>query len=171
MGRKRKTTQQFISEAKFVHGKRWIYHNSIYEYSTKKITIGCVLHGDYQQTPAHHLEGQVCPSCGNMNRTRQSRGVIIKKTSKYSEEICYLYHIKLTGNGETFYKWGISIDYIYRHKRICRESRYNIEVLDIIIDTRYNCASLENKLLTIKRDKGLQYKPKNKFGGWTECYI
>ena len=168
MGRKRKTTEQFITESKIIHGQRWDYSQSEYIYSTKKLKIICVEHGVFEQTPHHHLEGQTCPDCAN--RTRAGHGNIVNAASKYANERCYFYNIKLTGLNEEFYKYGISKNYVARHKRITRESSYKVEILDIIEDTRYNCSILEDKLLSSKIYQGLQYIPKFKFSGYTECY-
>lgn len=65
---RRNTNDDFISKAKQVHGDKYGYDNTNYEYSNKKVTITCPLHGDFTQTPNDHLRGRGCPKC------RESKG-------------------------------------------------------------------------------------------------
>jgi hypothetical protein len=62
--KKTKTTEQFISEAKLVHGDKYDY--SLVEYKNCKdcIKIKCVEHGEFEQTPEIHLSGCGCQKCG-----------------------------------------------------------------------------------------------------------
>lgn len=62
---KRKTTEQFIEEAKAVHGED-TYDYSLSEYidCNTKIIIQCHIHGIFYQKPSKHLEGQGCCKCG-----------------------------------------------------------------------------------------------------------
>lgn len=60
---KKLTTEEFIARAKSVHGDRYVYDNSIYELSTKKLIITCRQHGDFLQTPDSHMHNHGCPSC------------------------------------------------------------------------------------------------------------
>jgi len=61
---KKKTTEQFINEARSVHGEEYIYDESIYEEKDKKLKIICKKHGEFWQTPANHIRGkQGCPKC------------------------------------------------------------------------------------------------------------
>lgn len=61
---KKKTTKSFIKEARAVHG-RWHYgyEKTNYVNAFTKIIITCRKHGDFLQTPNHHLMGQGCPEC------------------------------------------------------------------------------------------------------------
>lgn len=61
---KRKTTEEFIEQAKVVHKNRYKYDKVSYKTAKDKVTITCTIHGDYQQTPDSHLSGQGCPICG-----------------------------------------------------------------------------------------------------------
>lgn len=65
-----KTTIQFVSEAKEIHGDKYDYSNTIYVRSDKKVTIKCPKHGYFWQVPSEHLRGQGCPECaGNKRKT------------------------------------------------------------------------------------------------------
>ena len=61
--RKKLTTADFISKATLVHGNKYNYSNSVYISSKSKIKITCPIHGEYEQLPFAHLQGQGCPRC------------------------------------------------------------------------------------------------------------
>ena len=65
-----KTTEQFIQEAKNIHGDKYDYSKSIYINIDTKICIICHEkdefgneHGEFWQTPYHHLKSSGCPKC------------------------------------------------------------------------------------------------------------
>jgi hypothetical protein len=62
MGR-RKTTSQFIAEAKAIHGDKYDYSNTKYLGATQKLQIACPTHGTFYQLPHAHTSGQGCPLC------------------------------------------------------------------------------------------------------------
>ena len=59
----KKTTNQFILEAKNIHGNKYDYSLVDYQNTDKKIKIICPEHGEFEQTPYKHLKGQGCKSC------------------------------------------------------------------------------------------------------------
>ncbi len=60
----RKTTEQFIQDAKTVHGEKYDYSKSAYIGARKKITITCPEHGDFEQLASDHtVQGSGCRSC------------------------------------------------------------------------------------------------------------
>lgn len=65
-GRNPKTTEQFIKEAKSIHGEKYIYDKTCYTHSYNKVIITCPIHGDFEQLPfAHIIYKQGCPLCAN----------------------------------------------------------------------------------------------------------
>ncbi len=72
--KKKKTTAQFIKEARQVHGDRYDYSQSVYLSANKKIEIICPDHGSFLQVPPSHLkQGAGCPKCaGNAKRSTPS---------------------------------------------------------------------------------------------------
>ena len=165
-----KTIDEFIDEANIVFNNLYIYDKSVYINSTIDIEIECKHHGLFWQRPNHHLSGCGCPECGK-EKAPIGYGYYMKPDDIDALDICYLYNIKITGDNEEFYKIGISNDYIERHKNLKRNTNYSIEVIDILIDTRYNCWKLEQKLLNKKRRRNILYTPKEKFSGRTECFL
>lgn len=66
----RKSNEDFINEARLVHGARFNYSNCNYSSSDKKVNIICSIHGEFKQLPSHHLKGSGCPKCGNGEKSK-----------------------------------------------------------------------------------------------------
>lgn len=60
----KKTTEQYIKEAKKVHGNKYDYSLVKYKRSNEKIKIICPIHGEFLQNPRNHLERHGCYKCG-----------------------------------------------------------------------------------------------------------
>ena len=58
-----KTTEEFIEQAKKIHGDKFDYSKVNYIDSKHKVIIICTKHGEFKQKPGHHLNGQGCPFC------------------------------------------------------------------------------------------------------------
>lgn len=63
----RKSAEQFIKEAKEIHGDKYDYSLINYKNSQTKVKIICPKHGIFEQTPQNHLRYS-CPYC------RESKG-------------------------------------------------------------------------------------------------
>ena len=61
---KRKTTEEFIADAKLVHGDKYDYSNSMYINKRSFVLINCFKHGGFNQMANVHLRGHGCPECG-----------------------------------------------------------------------------------------------------------
>lgn len=86
-GTSKKTTESFISDAMKIHGDLYDYNNTKYLLDHSKVFITCKLHGDFEQEPSNHLQGNGCPRCAK-NQTYPIeeflRRANIKHSSKYS---------------------------------------------------------------------------------------
>ncbi|QZI89424.1 hypothetical protein SIPHO063v1_p0066 [Vibrio phage PS10B.1] len=60
---KRLSSSEFTDKAHRVHGFKYQFSKMKYIGTHVKITITCPHHGDFEQTPASHLQGKGCPSC------------------------------------------------------------------------------------------------------------
>ena len=60
---KRKSTEQFIEEAKKIHGDVYDYSKTEYKTAKHKVCITCSKHGDFWQSPWKHISGCGCPKC------------------------------------------------------------------------------------------------------------
>ena len=91
---KKITTQNFISRAQKIHKKKYIYKKTKYIQSIVPVVITCPIHGDFLQTPHHHLEGHGCKKCSDQ-RTGNSRamsleGFVSKSNEVHSYKYSYL---------------------------------------------------------------------------------
>lgn len=60
---------QFVKDARAVHGRRYEYSGDYFNSGTP-LNISCRLHGAFLQTPASHLHGGGCPVCAQAQRVR-----------------------------------------------------------------------------------------------------
>jgi len=58
-----KSSGEFIDKATKVHGNCYDYSKVKYEHNRKPVTIVCKEHGEFNQKPRHHLDGNSCPRC------------------------------------------------------------------------------------------------------------
>ena len=63
-GRKKSNTDEFIEKANKVHNNYYDYSLVEYVKTKDKVRIICPEHGEFEQTPQKHLQGQGCPICG-----------------------------------------------------------------------------------------------------------
>lgn len=61
-----KHLDQFILDARQVHGDRYNYSKVLYINTHIKVIIICNIHGEFTQEPAQHLMGDNCPKCGQL---------------------------------------------------------------------------------------------------------
>ncbi len=59
--RLRRTPEEFLQQARDIHGSKYDYSRTEYVGNHRKVMIVCPEHGEFQQTPANHLSGQGCP--------------------------------------------------------------------------------------------------------------
>lgn len=86
---------KFIVAANIKHNYRYTYKNTKYVNTAVNVCITCPIHGDFEQSPSHHLNGSGCPSCS--------------KSGFDPSKPAYLYYLKITTqeNG-IVYKIGIT---------------------------------------------------------------
>lgn len=61
--KRRLSVQEFINKANTVHNNKYDYSKVVYSNSHTPVTIICPIHGEFQQSPTHHLSGEGCPKC------------------------------------------------------------------------------------------------------------
>ena len=74
----KKDTRQFIKEVVEKHGYIYGYTKTIYINDWTKVIITCHIHGDFEQRPNNHLNGNGCPKCGGTSK---------KDTEQFIKEI------------------------------------------------------------------------------------
>ena len=94
MGSRRKSTEEFIVDARKIHGDTYDYSKSIYVGAREKIVIYCRQHGPFTQSATSHLGGVGCPKCWDerrgANRRKDSIDDFLKKAkSKHGDKYDY----------------------------------------------------------------------------------
>lgn len=69
----RSTTEQFISNAKKIHGDKYDYSNVEYVTSKDSVIIGCPIHGNFTIAAMNHLSGRGCVFCGKESMASKRR--------------------------------------------------------------------------------------------------
>ena len=82
----RKSTEQFISDARKVHGLKYDYSKTIYKGAHEKVVITCPDHGDFEQEPNVHLKGYGCPKCSESHLEKEIRALLEENNIKYDYE-------------------------------------------------------------------------------------
>ena len=76
---KKTKPEDFVANAKAVHGGRYLYHKTDYEAASKKVIVTCPIHGDFLIKASHHLSSKIgCSQC-SFNARRASLDDAIKK--------------------------------------------------------------------------------------------
>lgn len=75
------TSSSFIERSKKVHNNFYDYSKVKYKNNISKVIITCTKHGDYEQQPQHHLNGNGCSKC-SVDNSRDNISNFIKKANK-----------------------------------------------------------------------------------------
>lgn len=81
-----KSKEQFLKEAKRIHGNKYLYNKSEYNKTDIPITITCRKHGDFQQLPYIHLKGHGCPICSSSRGENKIALILDELGLKYVRE-------------------------------------------------------------------------------------
>lgn len=83
-----KRFEEFVNEAKLIHGGKYEYHFDKFVNKTEKTIITCPVHGDFVQRPLNHTcLKQGCPICAN-----EKKKVSYKYTRDEIIELCKKTH-------------------------------------------------------------------------------
>lgn len=87
----RMNQKEFIKKATIIHNGKYNYSNVKYENTDTKVKIICPEHGEFLQSPHHHLHGVGCPICGANNVSENKLFKILKENfsdaiSQYSPD-------------------------------------------------------------------------------------
>lgn len=110
------SVEQFIENARKIHGDYYSYDLVVYKNTATKVKIICPVHGVFEQIPCNHTSGQKCPLCS-------IRGF-------KSDLQSHVYVLKVEGMAFSFTGYGISNDIEARlaeHKRNLRKHGLFIE--------------------------------------------
>ena len=162
--RQKHNFDDLVKEFNITHDFAYDYSKSIYVNIDEPIEIICKKHGSFRQAPYHHRKkGAGCPIC--TKATPYSRTKYIKACDKYDGKSS-LYVIQLSGNGELFYKVGITMKTV---KQRFGKIPYKIKEIRVVVGDAGYIYDLETQLHRLLSK--YHYKPKNSFGGSKmECF-
>jgi hypothetical protein len=86
---KKLTTIEFIEKANKIHNNYYDYSKTDYILSSQKVIITCPIHGDFKQTPNHHLDGEGCPICKQSKGEKLVESVLLKYNIPFKREVTY----------------------------------------------------------------------------------
>jgi hypothetical protein len=163
--RQRMTTEQFVTKAIDLHDNYYSYENTDYFNSRTNVIITCPIHGNFEQCAGGHLEGYGCRKCGDLKHGDYRPWFVKTYFDRFPEKkdlpaTLYLLYNK----DEDFYKVGITTKDNVKD-RIKYISHYTFEIVDTVSNTMYNIAIAEQEILA----NAEKYKPKKRFGGYSEC--
>lgn len=148
----------FFEQAKIVHHDKYIYSNSIYKDSNSKISIICPEHGEFWQSPSHHLRGQGCPMCGKHN---------ISKNLRLSQKNVIERAIKIHGNKYDYSKvkyekWDEKVEII------CPTHGVFLQTMQCHIGQGHGCpkchsSHAEREIESILRANNIKYESQKSF--------
>ena len=85
----KRTKEEFVEAARKVHGDKYDYSKVVYVNNTTPVIIICPIHGEFEQTPKHHLNGCGCQKCGR-SITRASYKQFLKRScQKFGDKFLY----------------------------------------------------------------------------------
>lgn len=161
-----KTNEDFVSDARKIHGDTYCYKNTKYNGDRNKVTIKCKIHGDFSQTAGQHLQRKGCPKCGDII-SGCSRTQFIKRCDKNNNGVGILYIIKCKSDDEIFYKVGIASTKTSK-RFLSHNMPYNYEVI-MEVELKPEVAFNLEKII-LKDMSDYKYNPKIVFRGYTECF-
>lgn len=171
-----KPTEDFIKEAKKIHGDSCDYTDTVYKGCREKVTIKCNVHNEIFKTlPSNHLRGSSCRKClsdrirkaltGKEGTGGYTKSGYVKQANGREASV---YLIRCWNENEEFYKIGktfLNIDKRFTKGNLC----YNYEEVHFIYGEAGYVYDLENELH--RQYKSYKYRPNNWFAGHTECYV
>ena len=157
----------FESRANYIHNNKYSYNQVEYLNAHQKVIIECPIHGEFEQTPYGHLNGNGCPQCGSIGVFTQQ---IFERHQELKTIPSSFYCIKLHNIKEQFLKVGITTRNInHRIQEINRKTKYTCQqvIVDFQHDLYFNFC-LEQSIL--QHLAIYKFVPTNKFEGYTECF-
>jgi hypothetical protein len=89
VGPKKKTTEEFILDARKKHGDTYDYSKVDYRGSFQQVLIICSVHGEFSQMACKHSEGCGCPKCFRDRRLMSTEEFITRAKELHGEKYDY----------------------------------------------------------------------------------
>jgi len=85
--KQRKTIEEFLEQAKEVHGNKYDYSKAEYVNRSTKLCIICPKHGEFFQTPFAHVNlHQGCPKCNSSILEERISSLLTKEGIAFEQE-------------------------------------------------------------------------------------
>ena len=154
---KKKTKEEFIKDARKVHGDKYDYSKVEYDGAHKKVCIICPKHGEFEQTPHDHLARKGCPKCGienrSENRTSTKEDFIKKACEKHKGKYDYS-----------------KVDYVNAHTKVCiicpKHGEFEQEANTHLKGSacpKCNLSHLERSVMNYLDENGITYDYQKRF--------
>jgi very-short-patch-repair endonuclease len=95
-GHNRLSLTDFIARATTTHDGFYDYSNVVYENGRSHVSIACPLHGEFWQSPTHHLMGTGCPKCARENTAAKLR----MPCDEFDERVKHIHGGRITRTGD-----------------------------------------------------------------------
>ena len=155
---KQSNTEEFITKANLIHGDKYNYSLVEYINNKSKIKIICPIHGEFEQSPSHHLSGNGCPKCkGDNQRILNAQ----KWCDKFDTGTLYL--LRCYNDIEEFLKIGVTSRTVADRYKQKGYMPYNYEILYEFNGNSKIVSDLEQYI----KSNFIYYKPQIWFGGAT----
>lgn len=166
----KKTTVQFVAEAKLVHGDKYDYSLVDYRSTHIKVEIICPDHGSFAQTPASHTKTKCgCPECKKLKLVGGYGHLRFKNSPSLKDKPGVLYVVRIWNDTEQFLKVGITVESLEkRFSSLKGLAGYEHEVVATTARTAYEVFLLEQDIKAKMKKK--KHRPEHKFPGHTECF-
>ena len=158
--------QEWIEAAEQIHHNKYDYSLVKYIASNKKVKINCSFHGVFEQEPQLHERGHGCSKCGNENKGGSGGVYCDSYFSSHKNERGYFYVAQFENKQERFVKIGITKLPFYQ--RFSSQQQYKITPL--MSEPMTLCKAYNREQQIKNENHELLYTPKQKFGGYTECF-
>lgn len=160
--RVRSNTGEFLEKAFLKYGKdKYTFEKTVYDTATSNVTITCVKHGDFEQTPNRFLNGQICTRCSYKEDTSNFHSLKIRRNNSV------FYIIECYNEDERFIKLGVTTRNVKVRFKDNYDMPYNYKILREFRYANIDAAfAIETTML--KLTKTARYSPKINFNGRTE---
>lgn len=160
----KKSTKDFIKEARLVHGNKYDYSITDYITAKKDLFINCPNHGEFRQRPGNHLNGQGCTQCSRRGYSDTEWANLAIKSNYFTG--FKLYIIECWDKSEKFIKVGKTFTEVGKRFRNKSDMPYEWTLIKVIEGSAKYISELERTLLK----QNNKYIPKVPFSGQTECF-
>lgn len=104
-----KSLDDFLKDARRIHGTRYDYSRVEYNDSRTKVCIVCPEHGEFWQTPNSHIQGSGCPSCSSSKGEEEVCNILLSNGIKFIREYTIQVPNEINTSGHAY------IDFTYQN--------------------------------------------------------